>query len=443
MCTGFTGSEAVSRLFSFQLQCLSERPGQVKLNQLLGKNATLVILLPDGSKRFFNGIISRCAQTGRDAGRDARFTHYRLELVPWAWLLTRTTDSRIFQDKTLPDIIQQIFRDHGLQDFRNALTKTYTPVDYCVQYRETDWNFVCRLMEEEGIFYFFEHANGKHTLVLADSPDVHQPCPGNSRVTFEPEGGRQDREDTVGDWQEQQELRSGKVTLWDANFQLPDKNLESASPTKISAGGNDKLEIYDYPGGYAQRFNKPDERLGSVEPEGRTMVRTRMEEEEAQQLVITGMSNVRGFTAGTKFELRSPPPGVTGGPFVLTAVEHSASGGSFVSSQGGTSYTNSFTCIPQRSPLPPAPRHAAAGRSRARRRPWWSGRPGEEIYPDKYGRVKVQFFWDREGTTQREDLVLDPLRAEHRPARAGGPCSFPRSARKWSSATWKAIPTSR
>jgi type VI secretion system secreted protein VgrG len=398
MCTSLVAAEGISTLFNFQVECISEHPDQVKLDQLLGKKATVTIVLADGSERFFHGLICRCAQTGRDVGADARFTHYRLELVPWLWLLSRTTDSRIFQDKTIPEIIEKIFSDHQLQDFRKSLTKSYTPLDYCVQYRESDFDFLSRLMEEEGIFYFFEYENGKHTLVLADSPDVHQPCPGKSQVLFEPEIGQGEREDTVAAWREQQELRPGKLTLWDNNFQLPTKTLEVSSPTKIHVGDNDKLELYDFPGGYAQRFSAPDERLGDVEPEGNKLVKTRMEEEEAQHLIISGESSVRGFTAGTRFELESPPPGVTAGPYVLTSVQHTAALGSFVSGDEETElkYSNAFTCIPVAVPFRPrrlTPRPVVQGAQTA----VVVGPAGEEIYPDKYGRVKVQFYWDREG----------------------------------------------
>ena len=146
----------------------------ISFKDIVGQNVTIRIRLADNSLRYFNGFVSRFAQSGSEQ----RFTHYQMEVVPWLWFLTRNADCRIFQNKSIPDIIQQVFTDRGFKDFKNSLTATYDPREYCVQYRETDFNFVSRLMEQYGIFYFFQHENGKHTLVLADSTSAYQPCPG-------------------------------------------------------------------------------------------------------------------------------------------------------------------------------------------------------------------------------------------------------------------------
>ena len=138
---GFTGQEGMSQLFHFHLDLLSEDPA-VPFNRIVGQRVTLRILLPDGSHRYINGCVSRFAQTGSDG----RFTYYRAEVVPWLWFLTRTADCRIFQNMTVPDIILKIFKDLGFSDVRNALEGGFEPRDYCVQYRETDFNFVSRLI---------------------------------------------------------------------------------------------------------------------------------------------------------------------------------------------------------------------------------------------------------------------------------------------------------
>src|SRR5215469_1144474 len=169
---GFTGHEAISRLFSFQADLLSSN-NSISFTDIVGKQVTIKVSLVSGDERFFNGFVSRFAQSGSDA----RFTHYQMEVVPWLWFLTRNADCRIFQNMTIPQIIQKVFSDRGFTDFTCSLTGNYEPHEYCVQYRETDFNFVSRLMEQYGIFYFFQHDDGKHTLVLADSPSAYKPCP--------------------------------------------------------------------------------------------------------------------------------------------------------------------------------------------------------------------------------------------------------------------------
>lgn len=394
----FNATEAISRLFSFHLDLFSEKPS-LPLDGLIGKPVTITLEIGDDGQRFFHGIVSRFGRVGRgQTGRDPRFTAYNAEVVPWLWFLTRTSDCRIFQNLTVPDIIKKVFQDLGFRDFRLGLTRTYTQWDYCVQYRETDFNFVSRLMEQEGIFYFFEHERGKHTLVLADSADAHKPCPGQAKARFSPEGGVGEREDNITSWDMEQELRPGKYTLRDYHFEMPSKSLEVSTSTTVPGGGKSNFEIYDYQGEYTQQFNKPGERLGEVEPEGEKLVKLRMQEEETSHLLIRGVSTCRGFIAGYRFELQEPPPGVTAGPYVLTSVEHAATqGGDFASGwDTGVSYTNSFSCIPQQVLFRPArvtPKPVIQGTQTA----MVVGPAGEEIFTDKYGRVKVQFHWDREG----------------------------------------------
>jgi type VI secretion system secreted protein VgrG len=398
LITGFTAHEAISSLFSLTLELISQKPDQVILDDIVGQNVTVALALEGDSRRFFNGFISRFSLSGQELGDEHRFTHYQAEVVPWLWFLSKIRDCRIFQDKTVPDILKLVFDGAGFKDFRIELTRSYTSWDYCVQYRETDFHFVSRLMEEEGIFYFFVHESGKHTLVLADTPQSHPDCPGQPQARFDPEGGFGEREDVVDTWVMQQELRSGKYTLRDYHFEMPSKSLEVTEPTKFASKANEDLEIYDYPGGYAQKFNKPGERLEKVQQEGETLVKLNMEEEEEPHVVIHGSSICRAFTAGTRFELLSPPPGVTSGPYVLTSIQHSATqAATFVSGQeDSVDYSNSFTCIPHQNPFRPqriTPKPTIPGPQTA----VVVGPAGEEIFVDKHGRVKVQFNWDRLG----------------------------------------------
>jgi type VI secretion system secreted protein VgrG len=377
---GFRGSEGISRLFRFELDLLSENHS-ISFPDIVGKNVTLSLKQPDGSYRYLNGVISRFAQQATEE----RLTAYTADMVPWLWFLTRNADCRIFQNKTIPDIITQVFSDLGFNDFTNSLQSTYEPREYCVQYRESDFNFVSRLMEEYGIFYFFKHEEGRHTLVLADDSTAHSPCPGQSSIRYVTSAGGPQK-DVITGWQIEQELRTGKYSLEDYNFQTPSTNLMASEPTVYDVGGNSKFEIYDYPGEYLTK--------GA----GESLARVRMQEEEAEHYVAHGTSQCRMFVSGCKFTLEDHPRQDMNTDYVLMEIQHTAVTDAFPSTRAaeGESYSNTFTCIPLSVPFRPyrvTPRPTVKGLQTA----VVVGPSGEEIYSDKYGRVKVQFFWDRLG----------------------------------------------
>lgn len=245
---GFSGQEGISRLSNFDLDLLSHDP-DIKFEDIIGKRVTLRVTLGSDKKRYFNGFISRFMQTGSDRG----LANYRATMVPWLWFLTRTSDCRIFQKKTIPDIIEQIFKDLGFTDYKLQLQGSFEPRDYCVQYRETDFNFVSRLMEQYGLLYFFEHEKGKHTLVIANDPSAHQSCPEQKEAKWEAQGSGALAEDVITSWQWEQTLRPGKYAVTDYNFETPSTSLDAEMKTTIEVGGNSKFEIYDYPGEYTKK----------------------------------------------------------------------------------------------------------------------------------------------------------------------------------------------
>jgi type VI secretion system secreted protein VgrG len=380
---GLAGHEAISRQFAFHLDLLSENHS-VAYDQIVGQKVTVTVATADGGPRYISGIVSRFAQ----AGTDFRFTHYQAEVVPWLWCLTRLADSRIFQDMTIPDIITKVFRDRGFTDYKNSLQGTYDQREYCVQYRETDFNFVSRLMEQYGIFYFFQHENGKHTLVLADAPGAHKPCPGQNKARFVLTTGQEGvaPEDAVTSWQIGQELRTGKYSLTDYNFETPSTSLLANEATVINVDGNSKFEIYDQPGVYLKKA------------QGESLAKVRMQEQEASHKVASGTSSCRGFASGYKFSLTDHYRKDLNASYVLTDVQHKATvGGCYVTGDdSGAHYSNQFACIPADVPFRPArlsPKPFVQGPQTA----VVVGKSGEEIWTDKYGRVKVQFHWDREG----------------------------------------------
>jgi type VI secretion system secreted protein VgrG len=398
---GFRGQEAISSLFSFQLDLLAPDGRDVPFEAVLGKEFRVAITLADGSTRPFSGICSRFARSDRGS-----LTRYEAEIVPRAWLLTRTKDSRIFQEKSVPQILAQVLGGIPGHAFELRLQGTFQPRDFVVQYGETDFAFVSRLMEEEGIFYFFRHGTDGHTMVIANTPEGHPDLPvavPYRRDTTIPRPG------SIATWEKAQEVRSGKTTLRDYSFELPGQTLEGTATTQesvqvgqvvhsLGVAGNDRFEIYDYPGGYAERFDGVDpsggERpaeLAKIFEDARRTARLRMEEEAARSLSIRGTSTAPALVAGHRFALSMHPQ--ADGPYVLTSVRHAARAAS-----GGSMgvYGNAFTCIPSALPYRPprtTPKPVIPGPQTA----IVVGPPGEEIFTDKYGRVKVQFHWDRQG----------------------------------------------
>jgi type VI secretion system secreted protein VgrG len=384
----FHGQEGVSQLFHFDLVMHSENRG-IKFDDIVGKKATVKVRLPDGKERLINGLVSSFSQGGStplEGGKSPQiFASYHATLVPWLWVLTRSSDCRIFQNETVPDIITKVFKDHGFSDFSNRLIGSFSPREYCVQYRETDFNFVSRLMEEEGIFYFFEHTEDKHILVLANRPNEFKPSPLHKDVSYKSLIGEGRDEDVISEWSQSQQVRPGQYTLVDFNFQQPSLDLTAT----VTGKDERKLEIYDYPGEYREKAQ--GDRLAGI----------RMEEEQTPQIVISGSSACRGFTPGYRFDLRDHYRRDFNKSYVLTSVYHSADQGTNYRSSDESAvadlhYTNHFQCIPHPTPFRPArltPVPVVHGSQTA----IVVGPSGEEIYVDKFGRVKVQFHWDREG----------------------------------------------
>lgn len=376
----FTGVEQISGLFSFDLE-MSSTSDAIDPTQIVGSNVSIAMRLVDDTFRYFNGFVSRFLYIGSDD----RIHHYRARIVPWLWFLTRTTDCRIFQSKTVPQIVEQVFTDLGFTDFDDSgITGSHPALDYCVQYRETDFNFISRLLEQEGIYYFFRHENGKHTLVMADQNDAFQDCPENN-VEFTQEA---DFNHIIA-WEHCYEFRSGRYSQTDYNFETPSMNLLTSENTVLKLNGVSQFDLYDFPGAYGKKSD------------GDALAKVRMEEDEASYDTVVGLSRCRTFYAGGKFTLTKHASNQeVGKTYVVATVEHRAklAGAYTTGATGGgqVGYQNSFTCIPATATYRPrrtTPKPVVKGVQTA----VVVGPAGEEIYTDKYGRVKVQFFWDREG----------------------------------------------
>lgn len=407
LLVGFTGTEGISQLFQFQASVLADNKTDVPFDKLLGQKITLTFALPEGKTRLFNGICNRISQ----GERDIHFTEYQIEIVPQLWLLTKRIQSRIFQHLNVPDILKKVLQ--GI-DVAWEIEGTFQPRNYCVQYRESDFDFASRLMEEEGIYYFFKHSADGHKLVVANTPKSHPPLPGASKILFERLVGDAPKDNRIFSWTRAQEVRSGKVTLWDHNFQLPGKHLEADAQIKDSfqagtvnhkfkVAGNDQLEIYDYPGGYAGRFdginrggNEQPAELQKIFEDNKRVTALRMQQETVAGLTVRSDSTSGNITSGHRFTLEKHFN--ADGDYVVTSVEHTCTVSATYRSgdKEGFNYRNEFSCIPASVPFRPeqtTPRPVMRGTQTA----VVVGPAGEEIFTDKYGRVKVQFHWDREG----------------------------------------------
>lgn len=373
-----SGGDELGRLFNYDLQ-LTSADGAIDLNQLLGKPMSVALQLTGGNQRYFHGVVARCSQNVERG----QFASYQVSLRPWLWLLTRTSDCRIFQHQTIPQIIKQVFRDLGFSDFEDALSRPYREWEYCVQYRETSFDFVSRLMEQEGIYYFFRHEKDRHVLVLADAYGAHQTVFGYESVPYFPPDGQHRERDHIDDWRLAQEVQPGSLELNDYDFQRPAASIEvrSAMPRPHTAGD---YPLYDYPGTYVQS------------QDGEHYARTRLEALQSLHERVELSGNARGLGSGHLFSLSGFGRQDQNREYLIVGARYYVAQESLESGSGtaGIQFECGLTCIDAKQsfrPLANTPRPIVKGPQTAR----VVGPEGEEIWTDQYGRVKVHFYWDR------------------------------------------------
>ena len=378
------GTERLGGPFAFELELLSEN-GAIDPDKMLGENVTVGLSLPGDQWRYFNGYVARFGQYETLEG----FAQYRATLRPWLWFLTRAANCRIFQHQTVPDIVKQVFRDQGFSDLQERLGCHYAVREYCVQYRETDFDFVSRLLEEEGIYYYFTHANGKHTLVLADSPAAHEPFPGYAKIPYHPEQGGIDkaRADHLHAWTLEREVQPGAHALTDYDFKKPKADLTAKSAI-IMPHAHAEYERFDYPGRYTEVGN------------GEHLARSRMEERRAQFEGFAGQGNARGLGAGHVFTLAEHRRTQLNREYLVVSATYRLRLDSYLASASTGAADDLFHCTCQAldsaHPYRP-PRRTVKALVHGAQTAVVVGPAGEEIYTDQYGRVKVQFHWDRYG----------------------------------------------
>jgi type VI secretion system secreted protein VgrG len=389
----FTGTEAMSTLFHFHLVVGSESH-DIDFNDIVGFPVTLSVRQNDGvSRRYFNGYVSRFVQQPEPG----RMAIYHADVVPWLWFLTLTADCLIYQQKTLPQIIAATFARYGFSDYRMDLVMPHSSWEYCTQYRESAFAFVSRLMEIEGMYYYFEHEDGKHTMVITDHRSTMKPCPYQSTFAYEKVigAGYRHTDDSIYEWVPQKSVQTAKYSHKDYNFLTPDDPLYADMDTLASeqTDGWDKsdegwkykeYELYDYPGKYQTNDVAQD------------WARLRIEEQESGHDTAHGKSNCRSMLPGYKFNLVNHFRADQNRAYMLTHVEHSGEEGTLFggTDEGEAHYENHFGCMPADVQYR-APRNTKKHRMLGSQTAFVVGPPGEEIHTDEYGRVRVKFHWDR------------------------------------------------
>src|SRR5512138_3645494 len=281
--------EELSRVGECRLDLLSLKH-DIDLDGILGKSVTIALALQDDSTRYFNGYVTRFSQ----GGTYGRYRRYYATVHPWLWFLSRTADCRIFQDKTVPEIVKAVFGDHSTASFKEQLTGSYAKWNYCVQYRETDLNFVCRLLEQEGIYFYFTHDNGKHTMVMTDSYSGHEPFQGKAVPFIPPEDLVRPDIEHISAWTLTREVQPGVYVHDDYDFERP--SVELRAQKAVTRGYTPSTcEIYDSPGEYPQKAD------------GDQTAAVRIDEFAAQFETAQGAANVKALHVGSLFTLEKNP----------------------------------------------------------------------------------------------------------------------------------------
>lgn len=380
LLTKMTGIEQLSRPFEYELELASENAA-IAPADLIGQNVTVQMVLSADKVRYFNGFISRF----RQIPSQERLARYQATLVPWLWFLTCTTDCRIFQNKTVPEIVkEEIFQGKGFTDIEDRLSGQYPTLETCVQYRETDFDFVCRLLENEGICYFFRHENGKHTLVLADSISAHEAFPDYEDIVYHsPESHSAGEVNAVTDLSVEQSLQPGTVTLNDFDFKNTRKDLQARANIERDHVQTE-FEVYDYPGNYVESAD------------GDNYARKRIEELQAHYEVVQATTDARGLCPGFTFTLSDHPVEACNKQYLLTQSSMCFDAGEFYSTRsgGGSGYCAQITTLDVAQPYRP-PRQTRPPIIAGPQTALVVGPSGEEIYTDEYGRIKLKFHWDR------------------------------------------------
>lgn len=375
-----SGNERISSIYEYELEALSESD-TIDAKKIVGKSVT--VEMHGKEVRHIDGYVI-CMSRGDmlETGKDKTLRQYRMTIVPWLWFLSRRVNCRIFQEMTAVDVIEEVFKDHKvIAKYQKKLKSTYKKREYCVQFNESDLDFITRLLEEEGIAYYFAHDKGKHELVLVDQKNAYADC-AEAKVVYS-QGDRKDPH--LFEWDHEYSFTTGKWSVTDYDFKKPTTSLMASAPTVVDLPGINQYEHYEYPGFY------------ETASDGKNTAEARMTADEVPHDNVKGASNCLSFYAGGMFQLSEHESKSETGKYLLTSVTIRAKDDSYLSGEGSSQgYSNTVQCIPATVHFrPPVTRIKPI--MRGPQTAVVVGNKGEEIHIDKYSRIKVQFYWDREG----------------------------------------------
>src|ERR1022692_1147891 len=399
LVNSFGGTEHISELFHFQLELVSE-DFNLDWDQIIDRNVTVGIRQKDGvSFRYFNGYINNF----EPMRHEGRFAYYSAEMVPWLWYLTQCQNHLIYQEKTVPQILELVFQNLGFRDYEiKKLGDRHQPWINCCQYAENAFVFVSRIMEAEGIYYWFKHEQGKHTMVIADHMASHLPVPYQSTMRYEHETGNVARtEDTIFSLNMKKVIKPNQYAHKDYNFLIPGRQLYFKGPINQFMGSHRTLEFYDYPADIDWPQDAPD--WGDL----------RKEVIVADRVTVSGDGNCRSMMPGYRFDLVQHDRADLDLNYLITKVTHHGHEGSFGggSDANEATYENSFSCIPSSVQYRPT-RKTDTPNIGSMQTATVVGPKGKEIYTDDYGRVKVHFHWDRRPPDENSSCwirVMQPI----------------------------------
>ncbi len=397
--THLSGREELSRPFDFMLTIASPNE-KIKPEQVIGQPLAVRIDRDEQEPRYIHGYVSSfwAGNTFMPENGKNIFRAYRVRIVPWLWFMTRAARCFIYHpekaEKSIQDVLDLIVKrvkeyGHVVPELESGNAKVLgkRKVEHCVQYRETDFNFLSRTLERYGIYYYFKFAGDKHTLILSDQ--LNYPNAPEAEVKYPVSSDTNISEDIITGWEHAYEFVTGKWEQTDYDFIHPSTDLKVSAEkhSSITLKNNSAYEQYDYPGEYIKKDD------GAME------ATVRLEAEEIRFNTVNGSSHCKSFSPGYCFKLTEHLncKDEKGKSYLITSVSHSVSQpGPFTSGNDRATYSNSFTCIPKDSQYRP-PRWTPQPLLSSVQTAVVVGPPGEEIYTDEYGRVKIQFHWDREG----------------------------------------------
>jgi type VI secretion system secreted protein VgrG len=374
-----SASAGLSTLGEMQLNLISKKP-DLKPEDLLGKTATVAMTTADDSTRYFHGYVTRF---GIGAHRSHHYG-YQATVRPWLWFLTRTSDCRIFQDLTVPEIVKKVFEDHSVANFEFKTFRSYRKWTYCVQYRETDFNFIARLLEHEGIYWYFEHSEGEHKLILVDSQSAHDAAPGCDSLPYLKAGQTAAAElECISQWSFSREIQSGRISATSYDFERPSTSLQVDIANDIEHAESDH-EVFDYQGDFIQAAD------------GKQLIENQRDELQTRYEQLRGTSNAYGISVGHLLKMTRHPRDDQNAQYLVTQTTIQAQIATGQNDGGQQTQRCEFSAIPADQQFRP-PRRTPKPFVQGPQTAVVVGPSGEEIFTDKYGRVKVQFHWDRYG----------------------------------------------